>query len=277
MLSRINKLRKKLFRLRSYISTRGKSPEALTNTQQSFIIWNAERLGISPQESRERYFASWSAVNGGHAGADYRLYSDVSYKLFQVFFSDKGDEVYTSYERHGFLHFLRMLSYSEHRWSEDDLMVRHFEKYSHVDIVDYGCGLAHRSRSLADYLKSKGIMTRLFLADIPTVRKDFLLWLGLQSDIETTFLDCTVSSPIPQLPGCDICIATDFFEHVNNPLNYFEKIHSALRKNGLLVTSVSDHKKEFMHLSPNLQPLRNRIHELKYDVLVENDIFRKTL
>ena len=105
--------------------------------------------------------------------------------------------------------------------------------------------------------------------------KDFLLWLGTQTDIETTFLDCTVDSPIPDLPISDICIATEFFEHVYEPLQYFDRIHNALRNNGLFVTNISDHKDEFMHVSPNLQTLRNRIRSLPYDVLRENQIFRK--
>lgn len=277
MRSLIKKLCTRLIGSRSDISTQGKNPNTLTNTQEYFVLWNAKRLGISPQESRDRYFASWSAINGGHAGSDYRSFNSLSYKLFQVFFSDTGDEIYTAYERHGPMHFLRMLSYSEPQWSENDLIVQHLEKYSNVDIVDYGCGLAQSSRTLANYLKTRGIATRLFLIDIPTIRKDFLLWIGEKSDIETKFLDCTASSPIPDLPSCDVCIATEFFEHVHEPVNYFDHINSALRKNGLLVTNVSDHIEEFMHVSPNLQTLRNRIHELGYDVLKENQILRKTL
>lgn len=276
MLSIIKKLRTRIIGTRSDISTQGKNPNTLTNTQKSFILWNAKRLSISQQESRERYFSSWSAINGGHAGFDYRSFNDLSYKLLQVFFSDTGDEIYTAYERHSPMHFLRMLSYTEPQWSENDLIVQHFVKYSNVDIVDYGCGLAQSSRSLANYLKNKGIETRLFLVDIPTIRKEFLLWLGEESDIETKFLDCTANSPSPELPSCDICIATEFFEHVYEPLNYFENIHSVLRKEGLLVTNISDHMKEFMHVSPNLQSLRNRIHELGYDVLKKNKILRKT-
>jgi SAM-dependent methyltransferase len=274
--SLIKKLNKNPFRLRSYISTHGKNPNTLTKTQKSFIIWNAERLGISTEESQKRFFVSWSAVNGGHSGPDYRLFSDVSYKLFQVFFNDTGDEIYSAYGHHGYMHFLRMLSYSEPQWSDDNVVIQYLGKYSHVDILDYGCGLAQRSRSLADALKDKGIVSRLFLVDIPTIRKEFLLWLGLQSGIETVFLDCTVSMPMPELPGCDICIAKDFFEHVYEPVKYFEKINMALRKNGLLMADFSDQKREFMHVSPNLKPLRDRIHELNYEVIEENYVCRKT-
>lgn len=277
MISLINKLRTRLIGSITKFSTQGTNPKTLTNTQKSFVAWNAERLGISTKESQETYFASWSAIPGGHSGLDYRSFNDLSFKLFQVFLSNTGDEIYTAYQHHGLMHFLRMLSYSEPQWSANDLVVEHLGSYSTVDIVDYGCGLAQRSRSLANYLKDKGIVARLFLVDIPTIRKEFLLWLGAQSGIETNFLDCTVSSPIPALPDCDICIATEFFEHVYEPLKYFDHIHSVLRKDGILVTNISDHKREFVHVSPNLQSLRNRIHELNYDVLKKNKVFKKTL
>jgi len=275
MIAFIKKLHAKYIRSNKYISTQGTFPKELTNTQKLFLIWNAERLSISPEESQERYFASWSAIRGGHAGSDYRSFNDISHKLFQVFFSDIENEIYTAYQSHSPMHFLRMLSYPEPRWDANDIIVEHLSKYSVVDIIDYGCGLAQSSRSLANYLKEREITARLFLVDIPTIRKDFLLWLGTQADIETTFLDCTVTSPIPNLPKCDISIATEFFEHVYEPLQYFERIHSALKKNGLLVTNISDHMDEFMHVSPNLQALRSRIQSLPYDVLRANQIFRK--
>lgn len=276
LISIIKGLRDRLVGSDTNISTQGRNPASLTNTQKSFVIWNAERLGISPQESQERYFASWSAIRGGHAGSDYRSFSDLSHSLFQVFFNDAKNEVYAAYQHHSSLHFLRMLSYPEPQWSAGDLIVENFDSYSNVDIVDYGCGLAQSSRSLANHLKGRGVVVRLFLVDIPTIRKAFLLWLGAQSGIETNFLDCTVDSPMPELPGCDVCIATEFFEHVYEPLKYFDHIHSALRKGGLFLTNVSDHKQEFMHVSPNLQSLRNRIGELNYSVLKENRVFKKT-
>lgn len=266
---------KKMIRSKPVIFKQGKNPVELTTTQRSFIVWNAKRLGISQEESQERYFASWRSIIGGHGGPAYRLYNDLTYSFFNVFYSDNGDEIYTAYERHSYMHFLRMLSYEEPQWGEDNLIIRHLANYTTVDILDYGCGLAQSSRSLADYLKNIGKTVRLFLVDIPTVRKEFLLWLGEQSGIETVFYDCTISSPIPKLPNCDICIATEFFEHVFDPLKYFNEMHNALQKNALFITNVADHHKEFMHVSPSLQVLRNRIQELNYEVLKENQILRK--
>lgn len=275
-LNRVKYILKLPFRSASKIFKREKKTDSLTNTQKSFVIWNAERLNISEEESTKRYLSSWNSIVGGHSGKAYRSFNNLSHELYKVFNSDVGDELYAAYEHHSHMHFLRMLSYSEPQWSEKHVVVQHLNKYPTIDIIDYGCGLAQISRSLAHNMKKKGKIVRLFLVDIPTIRKEFLLWLGGQSGIETQFLDSTVNSPIPTLPDCDICIATEFFEHVFDPLKYFNEMHAALRKNGLLITRTEDHKKEFMHVSPNLQTLRTKIQELNYDVIKENQILRKT-
>lgn len=262
-----------------FISLAGSSPIKLTNTQKLFIRWNAERLKISPEESKRRYFLSWSAIKGGHAGPAYRSFNMLSYQLYQVFFndSDTEEELYGAYHFHNPMHFLRFLSYPERQWDENDIIIKHLSEYSNVDIVDYGCGLAQTSRSLALFLKQRGIGVKLFLVDFPTMRKDFLLWLGKQTDIKTTFLDVTVTTPVPDLPDCDICIATEFFEHVYEPLKYFQRIHNALSNNGLIITNISDHQKEFMHVTPNLIEVRNEIQSLPYDVIISDQVYKKRL
>ncbi len=151
----------------------------LTTTQQSFLRWNAERLGIPVEESRRRYEASLQAVGGNHGSPEYRQFCMLSHETFQVFFGDSlTDNLYDAYRFHGHLHFLRMLSYPEPKWSDADPVIRPFLQRASVTIVDYGCGLAQRSRTLAEYLKARGIDVRLFLIDIATLRRDFLLWLG---------------------------------------------------------------------------------------------------
>ncbi len=277
VLHRFKSSLKKVIRSNPVVFKRGVNPDSLTDTQNSFLVWNAQRLGISLEESKERYFLSWRSIVGGHAGPAYRMYADLSYSFFNVFYNDNGDEVYTAYERHSYMHFLRMLSYPEPQWKDDNFIIQHLGQYSSIDILDYGCGLAQSSRSLATYLNSKGKTVRLFLVDIPTIRKEFLLWLGGQLGIETVFLSCTIDSPIPKLPNCDVCIATEFFEHVFEPLRYFNEMHTVLRNEGLFITNIADHHKEFMHVSPNLQVLRTRIKELNYDVLKENQLLRKRL
>ncbi len=257
------------------VSNQGVDPETLSDTQQQFIRWNAQRLGISPEESKQRYFNSWRAVKGGHRRADYRAFNEMSHDLYQVFFNDDKAEIYSAYAFHGPMHFLRMLSYSDPVWDEDDAVIRHLSSYTTVDILDYGCGLAQHSRALAGFLQEKGIRVKLILVDIPTIRKEFLLWMGAENKVKTTFIDSSELSPVPDLPAADICIATEFFEHVYDPLPYFRNINKALRQNALLVTNIADHKKEFMHVSPDLAALRAEIKVLDYDELVPDQLFRK--
>jgi SAM-dependent methyltransferase len=257
------------------ICVEGTIPKQLTTTQQMFLRWNAERLNISFQESQRRYFSSWSAIRDGHGGSSYRLLCDLYYNLVQVLFSDARDEVYAAYEFYGPIHFLRMLSYPEPEWNQDDPIIRHLANYTTVDIMDYGCGLAQQSRALARCLKEKGLGVSLTLIDIPTIRKPFLLWLGEQADIRTTFLDAKSAEPVVALPSCDICFVTEFFEHVYQPIRYFDGIHRALKKNGLLVTNIADHRREFMHVSPDLKTIRDAIQKLGYDEISPNTIYSK--
>jgi SAM-dependent methyltransferase len=253
----------------------GAPPGELTETQRLFLEWNAERLGIPLRESQSRYFHSWAALRGGHAGDSYRAFNDLSYRIFEPFFGDAEREVYDAYQFHGPMHFLRMLSYPEPHWRGEDELVRLLQGRARVDILDYGCGLAQRSRTLAAYLQERGVGVTLHLADIPTVRRGFLLWLGVKTGIATAFLDCVADAPLPDLPACDLCFANEVFEHVYDPLRHFAKIDAALRAGAVLETNVSDHAAEFMHVSPSLGALRDRLAGPGYEAIVANRLYRK--
>lgn len=252
-----------------------RNASALTRTQEAFLQWNAERLSISLQESRRRYAASWAVLPGGHSGQEFGKFNGVAHEIFRVFFEDNPKEVFDTYRYHSPMHFLAMLTYPEPQWSATDLIVKEISKRSKVSILDFGCGLAQQSRTLAEYLRDHGIAVSLTLADIPTLRQEFLLWWGKHSGIPTTFLPCTLATPIPELPAFDLCQATEFFEHVHDPLAYFDRIDAQLASGGLLVTGIMDHHADFMHVSPQLDALRTRIKERGYEVLVENRVLRK--
>jgi 2-polyprenyl-3-methyl-5-hydroxy-6-metoxy-1,4-benzoquinol methylase len=252
-----------------------RNPVGLTRTQELFLQWNAERLGISIEESKRRYTASWATVSGGHSGSAFGDFNGIAHETFRVFFEDNAKEVFDMYRYHGPMHFLVMLTYPEPAWAASDLIVRELSERSEISILDFGCGLAQQSRTLAEYLRDHGKRVRLTLADIPTLRQEFLIWWGKHTGIATTFLPCTAATPIPELPEYDICQTTEFFEHVHNPLAYFERIDAKLASGGLLVTGIMDHHADFMHVSPNLGDLRSRIAERGYEVLVADRILRK--
>jgi SAM-dependent methyltransferase len=250
-------------------------PSDLKFTQQVFLEWNAERLNISIDESRARYFDSWSVFREGHGGREFRDWDLLCNRVLQVFYGDSEKETFDSYRFYGAIHFLRFLSYPETRCDQNNDISQYLIGYPEVTILDFGCGMAQGSRGLAQYLSGKNVKVRLFLADIPTIRKEFLIWLGKRTGIPTTFLDCTEERPIPGLPECDVCFVTEFFEHVHDPLKYLEQIHRALCRDALLITDLSYHHKEFMHVSPILEPLRNRVLTLGYEEVRPNTLYKK--
>jgi hypothetical protein len=249
--------------------------KGMTRTQEAFLLWNSERLGISLEESKKRYAASWAVLPEGHSGREFGKFTGVAHEIFRVFYEDTAKEAFETYSYHGPMHFLAMLTYPEPKWSATDLIIRELGSRKEVSILDFGCGLAQQSRALAVYLRNQGVAVRLTLADIPTLREEFLIWWGKHEGISTTFLPCTAITPIPELPVCDICQTTEFFEHVHDPVVYFDCIDAKLRNGGLLVTGVMDHHADFLHVSPRLDVLRRRLAERAYNELVPNRVFRK--
>jgi hypothetical protein len=81
--------------------------------------------------------------------------------------------------------------------------------------------------------------------------------------------------PIPELPECDLCQATAFFEHVHDAIAYFDAMDAKLSRGGLLVTGVMNHHPNFMHVTPDLGALRASITNRQYEALVEHRVFRK--
>lgn len=215
-------------------------------------------------------------IPGGHVGDGFRKFTRQYTPLFRVFSDDSPTQVFETYRMRGPLDFLRFLTYPERKWRATDLIVQQLpQQPSRLTILDFGCGLAQQSRTLAEYLLEQGHEVSLFLADIETLRADFLTWWGKKVGIPTTFLPCTEQQPIPDLPDCNVCFTLEFFEHVHDPLRYFERIDERLARDGILLTGVMDHHADFLHVTPQLQSLRSAIHSRGYVELVSNRIFRK--
>jgi 2-polyprenyl-3-methyl-5-hydroxy-6-metoxy-1,4-benzoquinol methylase len=247
-----------------------------SKTQKRFIEWNAERLNIDFNESRDRYIKSMASLFNGHGGAKFNEFSSVSHEVFLPFFSDNKEEIYDTYSFYGYLYFLRMLSYNDPVWQADHPVILGTAELNPVTILDFGCGLAQHSRSLAEYMKESGKDVRLYFADIPTIRKDFLLWLAEKDGIKADFLDCTKETPLPEFAPSDVCIATEVFEHLYDPIPYFHKIDEALNVGGYLITNASDHHAGFMHASPKLGLLRKEFSSLGYEEVYKHRLYKKT-
>jgi 2-polyprenyl-3-methyl-5-hydroxy-6-metoxy-1,4-benzoquinol methylase len=248
-------------------------PENLNRTQQMFIQWNAERLSIPTAESRARYIASLRTLPGGHRGIDYREFSVLSHEIFRAFHSDSPAEVFEAYQFHGALHFLRLLSYDDDL-RIDNSVVDDLGSLGNVCIVDYGCGLAQSSIALAERLRARGVGVTLVLVDIPTIVTTFLRWMTGKLGLVAEFILCDASQPYPVLPPCHLCVATEVFEHLHNPLNAFDNVDAALRPGGYLCADVSDHRAEFFHVSPALGELRSQFQARSY-LKVGPAVYRK--
>lgn len=246
----------------------------LNDLQEDFIEWNRNRLNISIDESKERFYRSMNIL-GGHKGSNFRNFNSINYEILQVFYNDSKEEVLESYKLFSYQHFLRQLSYGNFYWPSDNNIYTSLKNKNKVHILDYGCGMAQKSRSLCLKLKSTVPEIKLFLVDIPTIRKDFLLWWGEKHNIEIIHLDVLDSEPFENLPNHDLCIVEEFFEHVYNPELYLEKIYNSLNENGFLMTNVNDHIEEFMHVSPNLGILRDKIQQMNLKEIETYKIYQK--
>lgn len=254
---------------------RPNSLKTLNKMQEFFCLWNAEQLDISLDESRKRYLQSWQAISNGHSGYEFKFFSELSYDIFKVFFDDTPKETFEAYLFHSHLHFLKMLTFPEPTLTVEQPIIHELRKHKKVVVLDFGCGLAQYSWWLAEQLMAYGCEIELVLVDIATIRKPFLLWLGDKLKIPLTFLESTAQNPIPDLPPCHICVVTEVFEHLHEPIPYFLKMDSALLPQGFLRTNIADHSPGYMHVSANLSPLRHKIAELGYLEANPYTIYRK--
>ena len=247
----------------------------LDEMQQMFCAWNAERLGIDAEESRRRYEKSWNAVKGGHRGKEYRDFGVVSHEISSVFWNDSKKEAFEAYKMHEYTHLLRMVTYPTPAWRDTDPVAGELLKLDTISIVDFGCGMAQKSIALAEFLLARNKQVKLNLADIPTIIKDFLMWVTAKRGVTASFLDCTLLQPLPDIPPCNLIIATEVFEHLHDPLPAFRRLDSALLPGGFIITDVSDHAEEFMHVSPDLSQLRDELSARGYLEIEQNRIYRK--
>ena len=232
--------------------------------QVFFVEWTSKRLGISKDEAKARYEASWATFEGGHKGAEFRDFNIKSYSLYGVFVGDRAEEVYDSYKVHGNMHFLRMLSYGDSYLHPEHEVISALSQKKTVRILDFGCGLAKNAIKAAEILSSMNVSVELFLCDISTLRKDFLISFCKEKHIKMEFLDCTQENPFPIAESLDLIIATEVFEHIHDPLSLLKKFHCAMNIDSYLLTNIADHKEEFMHVSPNLESLRKKLFDLSY-------------
>jgi SAM-dependent methyltransferase len=253
---------------------RGELPNRLNRWQEAFCEWNAERLGITLRESRDRFHHSWAALPEGHRGRAFKRHAHVHLELCRPFWSNTKPELPRAYAAHEPLQFLRLLSYDEpslSAWPE----LHALDQRAEPQIVDFGCGLAHLSTVWAEHLQKNGRAVKLCLVDLPLLHVDFLRWLCQRWNLPATLAVCTAENPIPALPPCDLCVATEVLEHVHNPMDYLLAFTAAIQPGGFLLTNLGDHSAEFLHVSPHLKPLREHLVAQGWKVLRPHRLYQK--
>lgn len=254
---------------------RGAKPVGLNPWQEAFCRWKAEQLGTELQDSFDRFNASWAALKGGHGGRQFKLFCELHHDLLRPFVDNRPAEIDRAYLTHAHLHFLRMLSYDIPQWPAHLPELAPMFDNSTPSIVDFGCGLAHTSISLALFLRGKGRSPELFLADIPVPQLEFLRWFCRRLKLSAVIAECTGSKPLPQLPACDLLVATELFEHLHEPLRYLAAFCEAVKPGGFLFTNVADHASEFLHVTPDLASLREYLRQLGWRELRSSRVFQK--
>ena len=220
-------------------------------------------LGISEQDSVDRFIISWNAMP--HDGKEFRRLISATHELLRPFFDDSAGEIYTAHQMHQYLHMLRWMSYPM-----TPLPIELAEGKTDVTLLDYGCGMALTSIATAIDWGRQGITVHLTLADLDTVMTEFLHYACAKLDISHRM----VQLPCTFTPACQIAIVTEVWEHLYDFVGALEAIDNALAPGGLLVTDITDRHKEMFHVSPDLSALRERFAQMNY-AQVEQKVWRK--
>ncbi len=247
----------------------------LNEWQAAFCVWHAERTGLPEATVRERFLHSMNAVSGGHGGGDYRRFGMLSYAIYLPFASDDEGAVTEAYEFYKHLHFMRMLSYPLPRRPESFPVYAGIDGLGEVRVIDFGCGLAQKSIALVRRARTRGQKVRMSLADVSTLQLDFLSWFCPRIEIPVETFHCGPETPVPAFEPAHVLFAEEVLEHVHNPLFYVEELDRMVLPGGYMVANVGTHHKEFMHVSPDLAPARERLLALGYEELEPARVFRK--
>jgi SAM-dependent methyltransferase len=237
----------------------------------NYVEFVAKRRGLSADRAGALVVSAEKQFRGGWIGDDYRKVTEQLLETFRPLYDDVTDrELLETYRFHGPFDFLRMLGYVIPKPKEIEPIVSRLAPKSSVSIVDYGCGLAHRSLAVSRRLMACGVKVKLTLVDI---RKEwhaqFLEFLMKKYGVDYEFIEITADRLYPELPPHDFCDNVSVLEHIREPLTVVNHTHAALRPGGLFLAYVSDSIEEMMHLSVDLRDVRARLQALGYVKLCE--------
>ena len=179
---------------------------AMTDIEQDFIEFVADRNNETVEATRVRYEASKAYLNFG--SKEFSAHGSANSQILQVFFNDQSEKsLFESYRHHAYEDMLRMLSYSFEKpatikgyvktlvkavkkgdWAKITSFLSRFKKrhvngekkiskaewllgaYSAPTVLDYGCGIASLSFEMAKHSPQ----SKIILVDLDTVKLDFV-------------------------------------------------------------------------------------------------------
>lgn len=122
-------------------------------------------------------------------------------------------------------------------------------------VVDYGCGLAYLSFTIAGMYPN----AKVYLVDIDALPLAFAAYRFRRHGLDVEVIRVTPDNLYPGLPPHNICIATEVFEHVKRPGMLYDNITASMMPGGILHGDMSDHEADTLHISPSLGEVRARL------------------
>ena len=177
------------------------SPPGLTYAAD-FVDFLAHSRGLDRVAAQGLVSRSQAQFAGGWAGTEYRAFTERALEVLRPLHDDTpGGALIGTYRAHAPLDFLRMLSYPIPPAAELSVIVDRLARRPAPRIVDYGCGLAHRSLAVARALRARGVEVRLSLVDIRReVHVAFLDFVCLKYAVPWEFVEVTAQQPYRQCP-----------------------------------------------------------------------------
>jgi SAM-dependent methyltransferase len=235
--------------------------------KDDFIEYIAKKRKIDLHKAQILVTNAEKQFSGGWGGDKYRQFTEIALEAARPFYDDTTDQqVIETYKFHAVFDFLRMLSYPCPNLQDVEPIVKVLTNMKKVSIVDYGCGLAHRTIAVARYLLERKIEVMLYFVDIGRkLHLSFLDYLCTKYGIDYEFIEITFENLYPVLPQHNYCDNVSVFEHIREPIIVLNNINQALEPGGIFLAMVDDCIEEMMHITPNLKAVRNRLAELKYE------------
>lgn len=228
----------------------------MTSIEKDFIEFISQKKNYSLSESESIYLDTKNKFQF-HSPQFRNLMLDI-YSLFKLIYNERNEnELIDSYKFFELTLLYRFLSYSykpemTKRYSLHSKLLAQKLK-DRLIIVDYGCGLGYLSFEIAHLRKD----SKVYLIDIDNLILDFTLFRFKKYGIRVEVIKVSKNNLYPKLPAHNLCILWEVMEHLKQPLKAYHNIINSLESSGLLYGNFANHRREFFHVSPDLQLLRD--------------------